>query len=32
MFGYIYKYTLVTYDWFCGPGLHITIKYILLLF
>ncbi len=22
-FGYCYKYTHVTYDWFCGPGSQI---------
>ncbi len=22
-FGYCYKYTSATYDWFCGPGSHI---------
>ncbi len=24
-FGYCYKYTPETWDWFCGPGSHIEI-------
>ncbi len=23
---YCYKYTRATYDWFCGPGLHILLQ------
>ncbi len=25
IFGYCYKYTRATYDWFCGPGSHIIL-------
>ncbi len=25
IFGYCYKYTRATYDWFCGPGSHIWL-------
>ncbi len=27
--GYCYKYTRATYDWFCGPGSHITLTNVL---
>ncbi len=31
IFGYCYKYTRATYDWFCGPGSHFSFQNLLFL-